>query len=394
MLNQLLLAGTVGLLTFTIGLAVGGLPAEPIQQDQITVERSVPEITYNRFGLLLIIGALWCLQAYLMSRSTGSLVDSIVAASQRSFVSDSSGLISALTFCIAPLAILFWAQARYLRGWLWKALSYVLLGALLPWATIINGRATGVVLLWAVALAMRLNTGRGPRPRNTLVILSGSLAVITLGLAWRTASQQSLPISSALSLNFSGIVASMSDALPLLDHLRVGTAYAEFAGPDWGRSFVDGFTVLVPRSLWSEKPIYLPETLGVVVGQSALSGLPAGLLGEGYLAFGWPGLVLYPLVTGFVTAKVHMWGDRHTARNSAMGAWLAFFSLSVAMAAVRTGAQGGLIAAQVAAITIPIYILGLALVRSRQNRRGDVLEERFGRPPAGVEVRTNVARLP
>lgn len=68
----------------------------------------------------------------------------------------------------------------------------------------------------------------------------------------------------------------------------------------FGQSYLSIFYAPIPRSLWHNKPVVrIGRFVGVsLYERSTLSGVPPGLIGEAYLNFGWPGIIIILYIFG------------------------------------------------------------------------------------------------
>ena len=71
-----------------------------------------------------------------------------------------------------------------------------------------------------------------------------------------------------------------------------------------GGTFLQFFSMFVPSSMWPEKPLPLGYTLTLVVG-GASSGSPPSILGELYVNFGVPGIVLGMFIAGIIARTLY-----------------------------------------------------------------------------------------
>jgi xanthosine utilization system XapX-like protein len=177
----------------------------------------------------------------------------------------------------------------------------------------------------------------------------------------------------------------VSDALPLLDHFRVGVAYSAVHGHDNGRLLGVAFSVLVPRDVWPSKPLFMPQILGQSVLYSDLSGLPAGLLGEGYISFGVTGVVLLSFAFGVLVGILHSLLSTISA-ISPVTSWLVVASVGTVIGSLRTGAQGGLMGLQIATAFLPIVLLTGGMAKRRRSGNCGSKVSAYSRDEAGTAV--------
>ena len=349
MTHTMLLIATIGLLTMCVGIMFGA--RRPLKTKARSPSKSVyrPGLLYAAFVATLLF------QAWSLSRTLGGGTAALEALSRRSFTGESIGFAANLTFAAIPLALFGIVTARRSGRSGLERFGILLFFLSLPLLSVINGRSVVVTALWAFAITLFIESQRRLRLIATMGAAAAIVAASVFGLAWRQSAQTGRPFGQLLRTGKDAAL-TVSDAIPLFDHLRVGMEYVTKAGHDHGASLPTALTVVVPRSAWSGKPQYMPQILADRVVGNEASGLPAGLLGEGWIAWGWIGVIGYAFVFGFTVGLAH----RHikAAQRLTPGtAWLVFVSTSFVMAGLRTGAQGGLITLIVALLFLPTVLI-------------------------------------
>ena len=350
MTQTMLWIATIGFLTMWVGIMLGA--RRPLKKKPRSPSDSAyrPGLLYAAFVATLLF------QAWSLSRTLGGGAVAFDALSRRSFTGESIGFGANLTFAAIPLALLGIVTARRAGRRGLERFGIVLFFLALPLLSVINGRSVVVTALWALAIALFIESQRRLRLIATSVAAAAIVAASVIGLAWRQSAQTGLPFGQRLRTEWKDVALTVSDAIPLFDHLRVGLQYVTQAGHDHGMSLPTALTVIVPRSAWPGKPQYMPQILADRVLGNDVSGLPAGLLGEGWIAGGWIGVIAYALAFGLIVGLAH----RHiktAERLTPWTAWLVFVSTSFVMGGLRTGAQGGLITIMVALLFLPIVLM-------------------------------------
>ena len=350
MTQTMLWIATMGILTMCVGIMFGA--RRPLKTEAKSPSKSVyrPGLLYAAFAATLLF------QAWSLSRTLGGGAAALEALSRRSFTGESIGFAANLTFAAIPLALFGIVTARRSGRSGLERFGILLFLLALPLLSVINGRSVVVTALWAFAIALFIESRQRLRLIATIVAAGAIVAASVVGLAWRQSAQTGLPFGQHLRTEWKDVALTVSDAIPLFDHLRVGMQYVAQAGHDHGMSLPTALTVIVPRSAWPGKPQYMPQILADRVLGNDVSGLPAGLLGEGWIAGGWIGVIAYAIAFGFIVGLAH----RHikTAERLTPGiAWLVFVSTSFIMGGLRTGAQGGLITIMVALLFLPVVLM-------------------------------------
>jgi hypothetical protein len=314
---------------------------------------------YRTLWALCFLGSVGVVlsQAAILSLLYGGFRNAMEAYVQRSITNTTAvGFVGTLTVeawsLSVPLALASAVCAFRSRERIFIWASVALIVALLPWLSALNGRAAAVITPWAAVMTVNRLTDR--RIGAEWLVAGTPLAVVAAvaGLAWRTAAQQHIPFDVSLELSSAHMLEATSGALPMLDASYIGLEYVRVAGHNILNTLVAPFMVLIPRQFWPDKPIFAPQLFNEVVTHSGLSGLPAGLVGEGYVALGWVGVVGLCLTLGVAAA----WAD-HAIRTRTMGdvvrGWFIFEAIVAATMGIRVGFQGALIAVQIALIWLP-----------------------------------------
>jgi hypothetical protein len=355
--KDLALLSLVALIAMFVGILIAltfvGSKNQPTVGEAPGPHAGTTTIGYEPGRLLVAYLALTTIQFFLLGRAFGGGLEAFTKLSQRTLHGVSIGLAVNLSLVSLPILLLATitvrrSDSKHLRLLVWTVFAFSL-----PWIAVVNSRATVVVIFWCLAMALRLEQRKPTSIRTIIVASCAVVATAVVGLAWRRSAQTHTPFHQTLSESWSGALMVVSDSLPLFDHLRAGMAYAAVVGHDNGASLLTAFTVLVPRSLWPDKPSYLPERIAHAVQDSDISGLPAGLLGEGFLAFSWPGVLAYSFLFGLLLGALHRRLSLSRVQ-SPLSMWVIFLAASITLGTLRTGAQGGLITAQAAVIFLPV----------------------------------------
>jgi oligosaccharide repeat unit polymerase len=325
-----------------------------------------PTVRFSPWRLLLFFAALVLVQLLVLGSLFGGTANALTALSTRTLTEISIGPAANITFLHIPVLLFAITSAIHERNTAAAWTSICAFLSVLPLIAIINGRAAVIFSVWALAMSIQIRIGAKTR----IVMIAGMATTVVaasiLGLAQRISAQDNVHFSQGLSAAVTQGPFVVSDSLPLFDHMAIGIAYSAIHGHDSGASLPLALGVFLPDSMWpnGNKPPFLPEILGESVVYNGLSGLPAGLLGEGYLAFGPIGSTLYAFIFGLIVGLIH----RKAAAIHHVGPvrpWLLFQASAFTLITLRTGAQGGLIALQVSlvALTGMVTISRLARVR-------------------------------
>lgn len=368
---SLLWQALIGLLAILAGMIASHVAMRMRIGRPFTCSASRPRQRYSSARLLCCGLLVLVVQAWLLARVFGGASAALSELSRRSFTGESFGMAANLSFVSVPLLVMAVICARRERSTsiLWLGIGAFM--ASIPVLAIVNGRGMVVTSVFALALMVQIDSGARLRMRWLLVGVAVAVLTAVVGLSWRQASQEAdSSFASALAENRGQALYVASDSLPLLDGLDVGHAYVSRAGHDEGRSLLDAFAAPVPRSAWPDKPEFMPQRIAQTVLGSNLSGLPVGLLGEGWIAGGWAGIVCYCFGFG---AVVYALGRRirGLALRTPTNAAFVFVAVNVVMESLRTGAQGGLITVVVASVMWVAIGLPIQLVTRRADAPSD-----------------------
>ncbi|MBX6322237.1 MAG: oligosaccharide repeat unit polymerase, partial [Rhodospirillaceae bacterium] len=89
------------------------------------------------------------------------------------------------------------------------------------------------------------------------------------------------------------------------------------------------FTQPIPRILWPEKPVGPPIMLVNMNDYVNFMGLTNSLVGDGWLSFGWIGVVITIALVAFILGRLHRAFWRNTASPRALLAYCTFVPLSL-----------------------------------------------------------------
>jgi len=133
---------------------------------------------------------------------------------------------------------------------------------------------------------------------GTLGAFAGIISVVMLRLRYlfqavHGTSQRSG--ESALTTAVTGVT--------FIDHIAQSMLYAKQNGFDYGMLYVRMPLAFIPRGLWPDKPIQLGMLLRGFVFGDETGGIPPGLFGEAYIAFGVVGILMMATIWAFVLNK-------------------------------------------------------------------------------------------
>jgi len=347
-LTQATIVGTIALLMMSAPMLLGARWA--------TREAAVPYKSgvLSPFALTSAGVLIFALQAFILHRAFGGWGAALSQLSQRSIIGG-LGYATNLDLLAVPLIITAWIESGRRRKRGLQFFCTAILLAALPWLAIVKGRGMVLIVLLTGAVAYYRICQLRPRLIITIVGAVTAIGSIVVGLAWRVSAQSGRPFVENLGRVSRNALEVTSSTAPLVDHYAAGIQYARLVGHDYGASLLTALTVLVPRALWADKPRYLPQLLGEALYRNPTSGMPAGLLGEGHLAFGLFGPWVFALVFGAIILLMERIIRR--PQRALLKTWLLYVMVSFVLGTLRTGPQAGLMLVQVSAlIGLPLFV--------------------------------------
>ncbi len=357
-LHEALLACMLGLVTICFIFILGGKPQ---------TNRDFPLTRYQTdFSItVLVILILYFLQITLYAIAYDGLSNAFLYLSQRVILpSTIATAANAISFVYLPLLIsLAVSSLNSGRGRIALVVAVYIL--LMASTSIINGRGMIVVIIFATALALKnygkKKLGFGAASGGVFIVS----ATIVIGYAWRASSQGKGTFLQSLRESLASTFERVSEAMPTLDAMIVAIEYVNRFGHDNGKLIFEGFLVLVPRSLWQEKPMFLQQKIGLLIGGNENSGLPVGVLGEGYVAFDVFGILAF----ASIFAVLVLISDKtivRTPRSLIGGCWSTFTFTMVVYTCMRGGVQGAIIVSQILLVSAACLKIVYFLLPSRR----------------------------
>ena len=89
------------------------------------------------------------------------------------------------------------------------------------------------------------------------------------------------------------------------------------------------FTEPIPRILWTEKPYGPPISLVNLNNYGNFTGMTTSIIGDGWISFGWIGVVVTIAIVSYLTVRMHRWFWRGKATNFKILTYCIFVPLTV-----------------------------------------------------------------
>lgn len=248
-----------------------------------------------------------------------------------------------------------------------------------------------------IAVAIRLCLGH-ERGRGRVIVRIGAVVLVALAVL----SLLRVGARSAAVEEYRGadVLVGVADAMiynrNLADH--VTSSHIINAVPDrlehaYGTTVANWLVAPIPRSVWPDKPIVSAgPTIGVAVFGTTRSGVPPGVVAEGYWNFGIIGLVLFPLMSGWVLRALYERARPRLRDHPAVALIYCACVLKLGGSVVSgTIGAAGFDALIVAVVLTPLLVLSRARADEVSYRGGDAAggsAAASSAPPAGRPTRT------
>lgn len=234
----------------------------------------------------------------------------------------------------------------------------------------LGGRS--IVVFYLVGLSMKhliVATQRAQlRTLLVLGLLTGILSTLLISLRYEAqGAHAAYSGESAISTAVTG--------LTFIDHVTLSMNYADEMGLDYGSGYLQLPFMVIPRSLWIDKPLPLSQIMRGFAFGDRTGGVPPGLFGEAAIAFGPIGIVLVGGLLGLALGKVD--ANLHFARRhrcALRGAFVAVAAPLISFALVRGGADIGIFR-----VLIPLFWCGFLYIFVSSDSR---IAVRLRRTPA------------
>lgn len=224
--------------------------------------------------------------------------------------------------------VAFWlAQARFSHGGFkyrvaeartWLIVCYFVNACLLP---VYSSTRIDIVFLVVGALVIELCHSRRRLRSRTLVLTA---AIVVMGVATLTGlrnlnqgATRTVEVTTQTVIDTFVLTRTFSD-VPTTSHIIRGVpAKLAFANGDTVTSWL---VAPIPRDVWPDKPIVsLGPTIGFLLYGNPRSGVPPGMIAEGYWNFGLVGVLSFSLLSGVVIGAVERWSQQ-LAKAGPLGA--------------------------------------------------------------------------
>jgi oligosaccharide repeat unit polymerase len=128
--------------------------------------------------------------------------------------------------------------------------------------------------------------------KNIVFIAVIFFVMATSGLTLRKSAQLDITYAEAFVEVNADLTKTLLAPFSLFDHYELSKEYYSSRGPDYGVFYLEQLTRPIPRSLWPGKPEVLGKEIRQEFWGDDTGGVPAGIIGEGYLSFSVFGIVI------------------------------------------------------------------------------------------------------
>jgi len=168
------------------------------------------------------------------------------------------------------------------------------------WATL-SGRGEIVNMIISITILYHYTQRRLKIEPRTLFVITLCLAALVASTYLRNPVSPGDELEQILVGNYGGL----SSTAMLLK------AVPERIGLQWGRSFVEALLMIVPRSLWSSKPVGIGHWIANAIWPGAAGGPAINSLEEFFVNFHLPGVVIGMIFVGIVGRVLYTYLKNH-----------------------------------------------------------------------------------
>lgn len=265
------------------------------KRHRLTKIESISKDRLKRFTAF--ISCLTILYIFLTILAHGSIGSWIENSYRRSALENP---IVNLLFPVATLTttaciVLYTVARRESLGWQLRVSIYFTTALQLLIALASGGRS--VLLLLVVSLLIAHGKPKAPK---WILYSAVSLAIVSGSGLMIYARYQQQEAKASFDLNISNIIEASYTGLPYIDHFELARQYTQDFGHDYGSELLAIAVLPVPRALWEDKPIQLSRKMREAYWGDTSGGIPPGLFGEGFIGFGWIGVILISILYGMI----------------------------------------------------------------------------------------------
>lgn len=331
---------------FLSSLFLVGYSAREARKSEGKLYLSSQSESYGRYKISIIVVAILILfgvRLYLIQIDVGLTNAVWLVLSRTAEYNPALTIARNFGFLAAMLALVFLAVARR-RGTIWLVLAILWAFCEFAIASALLGRAQGLVLLIGAIYLIMGGEHAANRRRLIPLIMVAVLIVVYGGLLARFAAQHEISLQESLSSLSVTPLRAASNSFPLVDHLIAAQVYSDSVRPTVLDSFATFAAQFIPRAIWSEKPVAISVAINEALFGSSISGLPPGVVGEGYILGGTLGAVLATCFVLLIMYKIHQRRMRMLASRNPFEVLYLFILLVFFIGAFRTGLSGGMFA--------------------------------------------------
>lgn len=327
-------------------------------------------------GVLVVIG-LVCILLYVdrLGIEFGSLGS--LSAKRRVFVENARYGYASMGYHLWGMSLLsyafflLWTDLAFSRQRLLSStgLTALLVGAVAAVPPLLTSSRTGLLVLLVYAALIWNYARRRLRARWLVGAVAAALVVVTVmgGLREMGGNRQA---GEGLRLSAAAVpeaVLGNRNWLGVTKTAHVMRSVPAEVDYQKGKSLVTWMVAAIPRTVWPDKPVI---RVGIMLGEEVFekgrrtSGVPPGFIGELYLNFGYPGVLLGMLMLGAVLRLLYQGFWPHLGRSPSALLIYVVIVFPLAFTLVTTDVSGTAIEIGRSLITLAIL---LPLVRRRRS---------------------------
>lgn len=242
----------------------------------------------KKFINKLIVFSIFCLGAYfaIMIPALGGVSELVHAFAAR--VSDNiqglgyTGILSDIFIASITLVYLAFKKRIICNKFIVFNLIIMASGLLI----IQGGRGNLMQFIISLMLINNVYSSYKNNLSKLILILIFVIFITIGGLATRMTAQRDISLEESLDIISETFVGAIIGPFALYDHYMISKAYVGIHGYNYGLFYIENLLRPIPRSIWADKPEVLGKLVRLEFWGDSQGGIPPGLLGEAYIAFG------------------------------------------------------------------------------------------------------------
>ena len=287
--------------TFIVSYISNLIERKNFNGKKIVIYRQDDDIAYIFAFISILIFSIYIIAMSYLHGGFFAFVDrSYMRISFESSISNFFGLLIFIGFVSSIFCFNFYRGTKRLSVKL-VCLAAIALGLILSLAS--GGRSLAVLYIFALAYPylVRLKTGR--------LIITSAVMLILFGIISFYMVTYRYEMQNAIILQEGGgddYLALASTGIMFLDSIAAAIEYTQHHGVNYGELYLNVLGQPIPRDLWLGKPLQISVLLREYFFGDTSGGVPPGLIGESFIAFGIFGPLLIAPIYAWLLTRINM----------------------------------------------------------------------------------------